>query len=119
MSGLDIIGPQLAVLLTAGVVVIIDAAIPHQRRVIPYVCLVGLVLSALWTTSWVARDDYQDAYEEAIRRTAATHAPWIVVPANRKWYRDLVICQTLIDTLERLDLRYPEPVDDLSGIVVE
>ena len=64
-------------------------------------------------------DGYQDAYEEAIRRTAATHAPWIVVPANRKWYRDLVICQTLIDTLERLDLRYPEPVDDLSGIVVE
>jgi polyphosphate kinase 2 (PPK2 family) len=64
-------------------------------------------------------DDYQDAYEEAIRRTTATHAPWIVVPANRKWYRDLVICQTLIDTLERLDLRYPEPVDDLSGIVVE
>jgi polyphosphate kinase 2 (PPK2 family) len=64
-------------------------------------------------------DDYQDAYEEAIRRTTATHAPWIVVPANRKWHRDLVICQTLIDTLERLDLRYPEPVDDLSGIVVE
>jgi PPK2 family polyphosphate:nucleotide phosphotransferase len=64
-------------------------------------------------------DDYQDAYEEAIRRTAAGHAPWIVVPANRKWYRDLVICQTLIDTLERLDLRYPDPVDDLSGIVVE
>ncbi|HKA83022.1 MAG TPA: polyphosphate kinase 2 family protein [Acidimicrobiales bacterium] len=64
-------------------------------------------------------DDYQDAYEEAIRRTAARHAPWIVVPANRKWYRNLVICQTLIDTLERLDLRYPESVDDLSGIVIE
>jgi PPK2 family polyphosphate:nucleotide phosphotransferase len=64
-------------------------------------------------------DDYQDAYEEMVRRTAARHAPWIVVPANRKWYRDLVICQTLIDTLEGLDLRYPEAVDDLSGIVIE
>lgn len=64
-------------------------------------------------------DDYQDAYQEMVRRTAAKHAPWIVVPANRKWYRDLVICQTLIDTLEGLDLRYPEPVEDLSGIVVE
>jgi PPK2 family polyphosphate:nucleotide phosphotransferase len=64
-------------------------------------------------------DDYQDAYEETVRRTAARHAPWIVVPANRKWYRDLVICRSLIDTLEGLDLRYPEPVDDLSGIVVE
>jgi PPK2 family polyphosphate:nucleotide phosphotransferase len=64
-------------------------------------------------------DDYQDAYEEMVRRTAAEQAPWIVVPANRKWYRDLVITNTLIDTLEGLDLRYPEPVEDLSGIVVE
>ncbi len=64
-------------------------------------------------------DDYQDAYEEMVRRTAARHAPWIVVPANRKWYRDLVISQTLIDTLEGLDLRYPEPAEDLSGIVIE
>ena len=39
-------------------------------------------------------DDYQDAYEEAIRRTATPDAPWIVVPADRKWYRDLVICRT-------------------------
>jgi polyphosphate kinase 2 (PPK2 family) len=54
-----------------------------------------------------------------VRRTATEHAPWIVVPANRKWYRDLVISQTLIDTLEGLDLRYPEPIEDLSTIVVE
>ena len=64
-------------------------------------------------------DEYQGAYEEMVRRTATEHAPWIVVPANRKWYRDLVICRTLIDTLEGLDLRYPEPVEDLSTIVVE
>jgi PPK2 family polyphosphate:nucleotide phosphotransferase len=64
-------------------------------------------------------DDYQDAYEEMVRRTAAKHAPWIVVPANRKWYRDLVISHSLIDTLEALDLRYPEPAEDLSGIVIE
>ena len=63
-------------------------------------------------------DDYQQAYEEMVRRTAAEHAPWIVVPANRKWYRDLVICQTLIDTLEGLDLRYPEPEEDLSQVVI-
>jgi hypothetical protein len=42
-----------------------------------------------------------------------------VVPANRKWYRDLVITHALIDTLEGLDLRYPEPAEDLSGIVIE
>jgi PPK2 family polyphosphate:nucleotide phosphotransferase len=64
-------------------------------------------------------DDYQVAYEEAIRRTATPDAPWIIVPANRKWHRDLVICRTMVETLESLDLRYPEPEDDLSGVVVE
>jgi PPK2 family polyphosphate:nucleotide phosphotransferase len=64
-------------------------------------------------------DDYMDAYEEAIRRTAAKHAPWIVVPADRKWHRDLVICRTLVDTLEDLDLRWPASDEDLSGLVVE
>ncbi len=64
-------------------------------------------------------DDYQDAYEEMIQRTAAAHAPWFVVPANRKWFRDLVICHAMIDTLERLDLRYPVPAEDLSGVTIE
>ena len=64
-------------------------------------------------------DDYQDAYEEAIRRTATPEAPWTIVPADRKWHRDLVICRTIVDTLEGLDLRYPETGEDLSGVVVE
>jgi PPK2 family polyphosphate:nucleotide phosphotransferase len=64
-------------------------------------------------------DDYQVAYEEAIRRTATKHAPWIVVPADRKWHRDLVICRTLVETLESLDLRFPEAEEDLTGLVVE
>jgi PPK2 family polyphosphate:nucleotide phosphotransferase len=64
-------------------------------------------------------DDYQAAYEEAIRRTASPDAPWIVVPADKKWHRDLVVCRTIMATLEGLDLRYPEPEEDLSGVVVE
>jgi PPK2 family polyphosphate:nucleotide phosphotransferase len=64
-------------------------------------------------------DDYMAAYEEAIRRTATKHAPWIVVPADRKWHRDLVICRTLVETLEGLDLRWPESGEDVSGLVVE
>jgi PPK2 family polyphosphate:nucleotide phosphotransferase len=64
-------------------------------------------------------DEYQVAYEEAIRRTATKDAPWIVVPADHKWHRDLVICRTLVETLEGLDLRYPEATEDLSGVVVE
>jgi PPK2 family polyphosphate:nucleotide phosphotransferase len=63
-------------------------------------------------------DDYQHAYEEAIRHTATAHAPWIVVPADRKWHRDVVICRTMVETLESLDLRYPESDQDLSGIRV-
>ena len=64
-------------------------------------------------------DDYQAAYEEAIRRTATPDAPWIVVPADHKWHRDLVICRTIVGTLEGLDLRYPETGEDLSDVVVE
>ena len=63
-------------------------------------------------------DDYQAAYEDAIRHTATPDAPWIVVPADRKWHRDLVICRTMVAALEGLDLRYPEPAEDLSGITV-
>ena len=63
-------------------------------------------------------DDYQTAYEEAIRRTATPDAPWYVVPADRKWHRDLVICRVMVETLESLDLRYPEANEDLSGIRV-
>ncbi len=64
-------------------------------------------------------DQYQAAYEEAISRTSTDSAPWYVIPANRKWYRDLVVATILIQTLEQLDLGFPKPEQDLSGIVVE
>ncbi|HEY5898088.1 MAG TPA: PPK2 family polyphosphate kinase [Burkholderiales bacterium] len=44
-------------------------------------------------------DEYTEAYEDAISRTAAKHAPWIVVPANSKWYRNLVIAESIVDAL--------------------
>jgi PPK2 family polyphosphate:nucleotide phosphotransferase len=64
-------------------------------------------------------DTYQDAYEAAIRETATPYAPWYVVPANRKWYRNLVICRTLVEALRGLGLSYPPSPDDLSGVIVE
>ncbi len=64
-------------------------------------------------------DDYQAAYEDAIRHTAAPDAPWYVVPADKKWHRDLVICRALVETLEGLDLRYPPSPDDLTGVVID
>ena len=64
-------------------------------------------------------DDYQGAYEDAIRHTATPAAPWIVVPADRKWHRDLVIARTVVDALEGLDLRYPPAQVDLSDVSVK
>lgn len=53
-------------------------------------------------------DAYMKAYEQAIRNTAAPHAPWYVVPADKKWFTRLVVAAAIIDTLDSLDLRYPE-----------
>ena len=53
-----------------------------------------------------------------IQRTSTDDAPWYVVPADKKWHRDLVICRTLVETLAGLDLRYPEAEEDLDSIVV-
>jgi PPK2 family polyphosphate:nucleotide phosphotransferase len=64
-------------------------------------------------------DDYQRAYEKAIRETDAPHAPWYVVPANSKTHRNLVIASLLLETLEGMDLQYPPPHPDLSSFTVE
>jgi len=56
-------------------------------------------------------DDYQEAYEEMIRKTATKHAPWYVVPADNKWFSRLVISSVVVDTLESLNLAYPKVAD--------
>jgi len=53
-------------------------------------------------------DDYQKAYEDMIRHTASKHAPWYVVPADNKWFTHLVVSAAILETLEGLDLSYPE-----------
>ncbi len=47
-------------------------------------------------------DDYQTAYEDALNRCATPDAPWYIVPADHKWFRDIAIAQTLVDTLKPL-----------------
>lgn len=64
-------------------------------------------------------DDYRAAYTEAIARTTADDAPWFVVPADRKWYRNWAVSTILVDALEAIDPQFPEPTEDLTGIVVE
>ena len=56
--------------------------------------------------------DYTAAYEDVLEKTSTKWAPWYVVPANAKWYRDYVVAAVIVDALESLGMHYPEP--DLS-----
>jgi len=62
-------------------------------------------------------DAYQDAYERAIRATAAPHAPWHVVPADRKWFCRLMVAGAMVQALEGLQLSYPAPdAEDMARL---
>ncbi len=63
-------------------------------------------------------DEYQHAFTDAIAETSTDYAPWYVVPANRKWYRNLVVSHVLIETLEDMDPQYPAPEEGLDQIVI-
>lgn len=63
-------------------------------------------------------DDYQEAFEAALSRTSTEYAPWYIIPADRKWYRNLVISEVIIDTLKGLEMAYPPAEEGLDDIVV-
>ena len=60
--------------------------------------------------------DYMAAYEDALGATSAPHAPWYVIPANHKWFRNLAVSQIVADTLEDLGMTFPQPTVDLADI---
>src|SRR5215469_413365 len=64
-------------------------------------------------------DAYIEAFEEALTKCSTDYAPWYVIPANRKWFRNLAVAQILVETLEGMKLQYPKPVADLSKIQFE
>lgn len=64
-------------------------------------------------------DDFMSAYHDALSKTSTTAAPWYVVPADRKWVRNICVANILLDVLERLDPRYPEPEEGIEGLIVE
>ncbi len=64
-------------------------------------------------------EQYIQAYQDALGKTSTEYAPWYVIPANRKWYRNLVISTIIINTLKNLKMEFPEPEDDLSGVVID
>ncbi len=63
-------------------------------------------------------DDYQAAFDEALTRCSTPHAPWYVVPANQKWYRNLVVARTIADTLDAMDPQYPVAEQGLDQVVI-
>jgi PPK2 family polyphosphate:nucleotide phosphotransferase len=62
---------------------------------------------------------YMEAYEDVLNRTSTPQAPWYVVPANRNWYRNLMVSSVIVETLERLGLRHPRLAYDPGKIKIE
>jgi len=63
-------------------------------------------------------DDWVEAWDDALTETSTDWAPWYVVPADRNWLKALVVAELLVDALERLDPKLPEPEQGLEGLVV-
>ena len=116
----------------------VRAAAPRQRHAHPQVLPAhqqGRAESSACRIGWIARIsggnsrsttcrcassgiDYMEAYEAALTRCNTEYAPWYIVPANHKWYRDLVITRAIVETLEDMKVAYPKPKQDLSGVKI-
>jgi PPK2 family polyphosphate:nucleotide phosphotransferase len=64
-------------------------------------------------------DDYQAAFDDAISKTSTGWAPWYVIPADHKWFRDVAVATILADTIADLKPAYPEPADLPPDLVIE
>ena len=61
--------------------------------------------------------DYRKAYQDALQKTSTKWAPWHVIPANAKWYRNYRVGSIVVDALEDLDMKYPQP--DLGREIID
>ena len=61
-------------------------------------------------------DDYIEAYDDALSRCSTKHAPWFVIPADQKWFRNFAIARIMVEQLDALGMRYPKPTVDLDRI---
>lgn len=64
-------------------------------------------------------DDYQKAYEDALSRCSTDWAPWHIIPADRKWYRNMVVADIIAGALREMDPQWPEPSLDVSKLVIK
>ena len=62
--------------------------------------------------------DYTAAFEDALSMCNTEHAPWYVIPADRKWYRNLAVSEILLQTMESMELSFPEPVPDIESYAI-
>jgi PPK2 family polyphosphate:nucleotide phosphotransferase len=63
--------------------------------------------------------DFMKAYEDLIERTSMSHAPWYIIPADRKWYRNLCVARIMVDTMQKIGMKYPMPDWDPSKVTID
>jgi PPK2 family polyphosphate:nucleotide phosphotransferase len=61
-------------------------------------------------------DEYEEAYEDVLSRTSRKHAPWFIIPADHKWFRNYAISSILVEAMSTLKLSFPKPTMDVSTI---
>ena len=63
-------------------------------------------------------EDYMQAYEVMLEKCSTDWAPWHIIPGNKKWYRNLVITECIVEALKKLDMQYPEPAIDVTELTI-
>ncbi len=63
-------------------------------------------------------DDYIRAYQDALSKCSTSHAPWYIVPADRKWFRNYAVSQILVEKMSKLKMEFPKPSFDVSKIKI-
>ena len=63
-------------------------------------------------------DDFMTAFEEALEKTSTVDSPWFVIPADRKWYRNIAALEIVVQTLEGLNMKFPEPDEGLDTVEI-
>jgi PPK2 family polyphosphate:nucleotide phosphotransferase len=61
-------------------------------------------------------DDYTKAFEDSLSNCSTAHAPWFVIPADHKWFRNLAVSQIVVETLETLKMQFPNPIVDIKEV---
>ena len=60
--------------------------------------------------------DYEKAYEDVLEKCSTRHAPWYVIPSDRKWFRDLTVSAIIVDAMQKLDIRLPAPTVNIAAM---